>query len=409
MDDLKRYFSDEAIKKLEILIVNLQKAETNFDADKNELFRTLHTVKGSSQTFGFSATSRLAHELENLLVAGQEVVAERNTENVFLEGISLLIKSLAEKNFELPAAFSKKIRALVPETSEKHDFPKAIPAEIPINVSSQLSNQEKVALGSALNSGKSLYVFEINFDSTDFARAFKDFRATLSESGEIIATLPATKLNEDGKIGFQILFASFLPAAQIREIAEETRAKVIFDYSEKVFAGDLQGVLEQVVQHGQAIARKFGKRIEFVVFAEELPVPIEKLKLVFDILVHLIRNAVDHGVENEGKIRIRVEAKERSLKLSVADDGRGIDLQKVKAKAVERNLIAANENLTKEETLDLIFVAGFSTTPRLTEISGRGIGLNAVKDTVEKASGKVFVKTETGKGMTFEIFLPNEA
>ena len=130
--------------------------------------------------------------------------------------------------------------------------------------------------------------------------------------------------------------------------------------------------------------------------------------MIFDVLVHLIRNAVDHAVESAGKIKINLGTEENNLRLSVSDDGRGIDSEKIKAKAVEKYLVSAAENLTEQETLDLIFLPEFPTASKLTEISGRGIGLDAVKTAVEARGGKINVKSQSGKGTTFEIYLPKE-
>ena len=407
MEDLHKYFSVETIKKLKSLSENLQSLETLSGADKPELFRTLHTVKGSSQTFGFASSSRLAHELENFLVAGdEEFSANKEVKNLFAKGIRLLIKSLKEKDFEIPVDFIKKIRAFAPDFSAKPNFLETLLPDIPIEISSQLSSQEKKSAASALNSGKTLYGIEINFDSASFAREFKAFREVLSESGEIIATLPSRNSIATGKIGFQIIFAGFMQTAQIRKTIEKNAAELIFDTSPTVFSNDLQGVLAQAVKHGQEIAKKLGKRIEFAVSAENPKLSIEKLKLIFDVLLHLTRNAVDHAIKNEGKIEINLRAEEKGITLSISDDGDGIDLEKVKARAIDKKLISAAQSLNEQEILDLIFLPELSTASELTEISGRGIGLDSVKNAVEKAEGKINVESQSGQGTKFEVFLP---
>lgn len=410
MKELHDYFSVESIKKLRTLSKDLQSAETLSDELRSELFRTLHTVKGSSQTFGFATSSRLAHELENLFSAAKskEISANKIVKNLFVEGINLLVDSLKQKNFEIPAAFVEKIHAIVPDSLAKQDFSETLLPEIPDEITAQLSSQEKNALASALKNRKTIYGLEVGFDLANFAAEFKNFREVLSESSEIIATLPSQKFNVQRKAGFQIIFASFLQTGQVEEIAEGNAAEMILDTSETVFSSDLQGVLSQAARHGETIAKKFGKKIRFEVSADEIKLSTEKLKLIFDVLTHLTRNAVDHAIEAEGNIKIDLRIEENNLKLSVSDDGRGIDLTKVKTKAVEKNLISADKNPTEQEMLDLIFLPGFSTASELTEISGRGIGLDAVKDAVEKANGKINIKNRSGQGTTFEIFLPKD-
>jgi len=409
MEDFRQHFSTESIKKLSNINAILENAETLSEPERRELFRTLHTIKGSSQTFGFTTASHLAHKLESLLsVKSEDISVNENTKNLFAEGIELLIKSLQEKYLEIPVTFTEKINTFVPDYIEKNDSSEKLLPKIPTEISSQLSNQEKNALVSALNDGKNIYGLEVGFDLGNFAVQFKNLREILSESNEIIATLPSPKFKDSGKIGFQLIFATSLHTGQIQEIAESSRAEITLDTSEAVFSNDLQGILAQVADHGKTLAKEFGKQIEFDVSVGEIKLSAQKLKLIFDVLLHLTRNAVDHAIESAGKVEINLKAEENGLNLSVSDNGRGIDLEKVKAKAVEKNLISVDKKLNEQETLDLIFLPEFSTASKLTEISGRGIGLDAVKDAVETANGKINVKSQAGKGTTFEIFLPED-
>ena len=410
MEDLRQYFSVESIKNLKNLNANLQNAETLFETEKREFFRTLHTIKGSSQTFDFISASHLAHKLESLLSAkGEDILKNENVKNLFAEGIELLIESLQEKHFEIPASFVEKINTFVPDYIEKNNLSKTLLPKIPVEISSQLSSQEKNALFSALNNRKNIYGLEVGFDMTNFTAEFKNLREILSESGEIIATLPSPKFKAPEKIGFQLIFASSLQPGQAQEIAQKTKAEIILDTSETGFSNDLSGVLAQIVGHGETLAKKFGKQIEFEVSADEMKPSLQRLKLIFDVLLHLTRNAVDHAIESSGKIEINLKIKENGLNLLVSDNGRGINLEKIKAEAVEKNLISADKKLNDRETLDLIFLPEFSTASELTEISGRGIGLDAVKDAVEMTKGKINVKSQSGKGTMFEIFLPAES
>jgi chemotaxis protein histidine kinase CheA len=410
MEDFRQHFSTESIKKLSNIKENMRIAETLSELERRELFRTLHTVKGSSQTFGFTSVCHLAHKLESLFsVKSKDVSINENIKNLFVEGIELLIKSLQDKYLEIPSSFTEKINTFVPDSVGKNDSSETLLPKIPVEISSQLSSQEKNALASALNDGKNVYGLEVGFDLKNFAAHFKNLRELLSKSNEVIATLPSPKFKASGKIGFQIIFAGSRQGKQIQKIAEDSNAEVILDTSEKIFSNDLQGILARVADHGKTLAKEFSKQVEFKVSADELKLSSHKLKLIFDILLHLTRNAVDHAIESAGKVKIILNAEGNGLNLSVSDDGHGIDLEKVKSKAVEKNLISADKNLTEQETFNLIFLPEFSTAPELTKVSGRGIGLDAVKDAVEMANGSIIVKSQNGKGTTFEIFLPNES
>jgi len=397
METFRRQFLLEAVETLENLLKELRGAREFSDSQRRETFRSLHTIKGTAQTFGFAAASRLAHQLENLLSA------DENCRDLLLEGIELLITSLTEKDFQLPRQFSEKVHSVVPNEAETSNGANDYSSELSSEIFSQLTNQEKNALQSAARRGKNLYGLEIKFDLANFADELISFREILYQFGEIIATFPSAKINVDDKIGFRFLLASSAQLAQIESLG----ANIFFQSSPNNFSSDVQGILWQIAEHGKAIAEKLDKQIEFETEADNLNLSAQKLKLVFDVLLHLVRNAVDHAIEREGKIKIDLRAAEKGFRLTVADNGRGIDLERVKAKAVEKNLISADEILNEREAFDLIFLPEFSTASKLTEISGRGIGLDAVKHQIEKAGGKISVETRAGKGTQFEMFLPN--
>lgn len=407
MEDFRQQFLLESIETLVNLSTDLQNAETISDSRKRDAFRLLHTVKGTAQTFNFKTASRLAHELETLL----SVLTEKNHEAerpLFLEGVNFLIESLRDENFQIPGSFIEKIRVIIPDaaTSVK-DFSNNFALEIPKEFLSQLSIQETNTLRSAMQNGKNLFCLEVGFELKNFADELINFREILNETGEIIATLPSDKFSLNGQIGFRILFVSSAQVSEIALIAEQNAAETIFDSSSKKFTdNNAASVLSLVVEHGKDLSNKFGKQIEFETFADEIEISPEQLKIFFDALLHLVRNAVDHAIESKGKIEINLTTKENDFVLTVDDDGCGIDSEKLKTKAIEKNLISAEADLSESELIDLIFRPEFSTKSEVTQTSGRGIGLDAVKFLIEKSGGTINVKSAIGKGTTFEIFLP---
>lgn len=407
MEDFRQQFLLESVETLADLSNDLQNAEMISDSRKRDAFRLLHTVKGTAQTFNFKTASRLAHELETLL----SKLTEKNYEaekSLFLEGIDLLIESLHDENFQIPVSFTEKIRVIIPDsTTSTKDVSDDFALKIPSEFLSQLSVQEKNTLRSAMRNGKNLFCLEVGFELKNFADELINFREMLNETGEIIATLPSDNFSRDGRISFQILLASVAESSEIVTVAEENAAEIIFDSSAKKFTSNIAAsVLSLVVEHGKDLASKSGKQIEFETFADETEISPAQLKIIFDALLHLIRNAVDHAVESAGKIKINLTKKANSFLLIVSDDGDGIDLKKLKDKAIQKNIIADNDNLSERELIDLIFQPEFSTKSVVTETSGRGIGLDAVKSSIENAGGTINAKSETGKGATFEIFLP---
>ena len=395
MEEFRRQFLIEAVETLRRLAADLRSAREFSEPLKRETFRVLHTVKGTAQTFGFDAASRLAHELESLAAA-------ENSFKTLLEGIEFLSESLTDKNFKLPPPFAKKIRLAAPSSIAGSSVADLFPPEIPREIFSQLSAQEKNRLHSAITENKNLFGLEVEFDLMSFAENLIKFRESLNRSGEIIATFPAAKTSPaDGKIGFQMLLAS----GEVLPPLEEFGAIVRFQKSAEKMTG-ASGVLKEVARYGKSLAVQFDKKIEFKVRADETNLAPEKLKIIFDALVHLVRNAVDHAIVESGTIEISLSNEKDAVRLSVLDDGCGFDLTKIKAKAVAQNLIDETANLTEKETIELIFQPDFSTKTELTEISGRGIGLDAVKFIVEQNGGQVFAANRDEKGAIFEIRLP---
>ena len=167
------------------------------------------------------------------------------------------------------------------------------------------------------------------------------------------------------------------------------------------------------------MARALGKKARLTVEGEKTEVDRDVLEKLEAPLAHLIRNAVDHGLEGpeeriaSGKSAtgtIRVEAIHRAglLSVTVADDGRGVDLERLRRKIVARGLNSADlvRRMTEGELLEFLFLPGFSTAPQVTEYSGRGVGLDVVQDTVRRVGGSVRITTSPGRGTTFHLQLP---
>ncbi len=167
------------------------------------------------------------------------------------------------------------------------------------------------------------------------------------------------------------------------------------------------------------LAKRFGKKVEFIIEGEETEIDRSILDKLGDPLVHLLRNAIDHGIETpeervakgkpeEGHLWLRAYAEGNYVFIEVEDDGRGIDPDKVKQKAIEKGLISPEEaeTLTKREIYELLFRPGFSTAEKVTDVSGRGVGLDVVKAVIEQLGGSIEIQSELGKGTKFILRLP---
>lgn len=397
MEDFRRQFTLDAAASLAAVSAILRREDSLSDASRREFFRTLHTIKGTAQTFGFATASRLAHRLETMLAASDF------SRELFGEGIGLLRQSLENDDFQIPPHFLEKTGIETPVSNQPAEN---LTEKIPAKFLAALSVQEKNILQTALRNEQNVFCLETSFRLDDFADGLIRFRERLNAHGEIIATLPSAQANGAARIGFQILYATTNRADRVNRIARENDAEIIFDSTEKISVNSLQSVARLIVRHAEEIAAKDGKSIEFEIVADDAKIVAEELKIVFDVLLHLVRNAVDHAINQTGKIEIHLRVEDKILNLKVSDSDDGINLAAIRAKAIEKNLISEDANLSERETIDLIFAPEFSTKSSATEISGRGIGLNAVATLVEKSGGTIEVKTRSGTGTTFEIALP---
>ena len=167
------------------------------------------------------------------------------------------------------------------------------------------------------------------------------------------------------------------------------------------------------------LARNLGKDVELVLAGEETEIDKTMIEDLSDPIIHLIRNAVDHGIESSlertaagkpEKSEVRLEASQEGdhIVILIADDGRGMNAEKLRAKALEKGLISNEEANTMDErqSFNLVFLPGFSMAPKVSDVSGRGVGMDVVRTNIQKLNGSIEIKSELGKGTTFVISLP---
>ncbi len=165
------------------------------------------------------------------------------------------------------------------------------------------------------------------------------------------------------------------------------------------------------------LSNNLHKQLEFVVEGGEIELDKNIIEHLTDPLMHMIRNSGDHGIElpeerivagkdPKGIIKLKAFYSGSSVIIQLSDDGKGMDPDKIFKKAVEKGLVSANAKLTKKETLNLIFASGFSTAEKVSDVSGRGVGMDVVKSKIAEIRGEVSIDSEVGKGTTFTLDLP---
>ncbi len=179
----------------------------------------------------------------------------------------------------------------------------------------------------------------------------------------------------------------------------------------------LASISERLYRVVRQTSKELGKRANLDIIGEQVELDrsvLEKMTAPFE---HLLRNALDHGLENSetrlaadkqetGNIELQARQEGNEILITLSDDGRGIDLNRIRAKAVEQGLLAADAEATPAQLTELIFAQGFSTASEITQVSGRGIGMDVVRNEITTLGGRVEAASEVGKGTTFSIYLP---
>lgn len=167
------------------------------------------------------------------------------------------------------------------------------------------------------------------------------------------------------------------------------------------------------------LAQKAGKEVDFVMEGQETELDRSIIEEIGDPLIHLLRNAVDHGIETpeerekagkprKGRVLLKAYHEENHIIITVSDDGKGIDVEKVKESAVKKGLISPEHaaRMSEKEALNLIFASGLSTAQKVTDVSGRGVGMDVVRTNIEKINGTIEINTVPGQGTEFRLKLP---
>ncbi len=330
---------EEKLEQIKTALAELRASTADGPATRKQLdalFRQVHNVKAVAAADGLTDLTRAAHELENVL-------------HSLRTGDSILDNHVLQQLGE----------ALV----------ETLP--LPDDISTALKTEEKHTLKQSLKEGAKLFLVQTSFDQSDFEEQFQNLKARLSRDGEVISVAPKV---ENEKINFRILYAT---RSENFQLAPNVSVEPVFKPESNLW--------DRIIRAGKLTATSLGKDINFNLHGAEIPLDDE----IADCLIHLVRNAVHHGIESTGTVTITATNDDGQIKISVTDDGRGIDPQTIAS--------------------GILFQPGYSTASELSEISGRGFGLDIVKTTVEARAGSVKIESELNRGSTFTITIPSKS
>ncbi|MCK9170558.1 MAG: chemotaxis protein CheA [Treponema sp.] len=405
-DQLKLFVSDceGRFSRAQELILGLEQNPEDMGAVK-ELFRIFHTIKGECGFLKLSTLGMLAHDSESLLdlLRSGKLPVTKEIVDILLKGLDLaqeLGKDL--KNGDFDAYRSVPVAEYIAgltlfTTGQKSD---SAPVQVPVPVQ---TNTVPSAPETTVHEQKNEEHALKKNDSEDAVIKVKTGKVNylVDMIGELLICLGQMKEDTEG-----------LP--QVRKIARTLQYAGMQLRTESVHA--LFGTSRRIIRD---TAQKVGKQVQTVFEGEDLEIDRTLIEELEEPLMHLIRNALDHGIETaeervlagkppEGTVRISAERKGNNIVISVGDDGRGLDREKILKKAVSKGLIRQQDTAEMSDTAvnNLIFVSGFSTNDAVNLISGRGVGMDVVKEAVGKAKGHIITESIPGKGTTFSLHFP---
>jgi two-component system chemotaxis sensor kinase CheA len=442
MDELTREFlieSQEGLDRMERCLTELE--ERPQDAGLiGDIFRSVHTIKGTTGFLGFKRLEKLAHSGENLLglVREGKVTADGPTTTGLLQlmdGLRSILKSIeAEgtegdgedtvliarlKELQLPAQPQEKhlrvrdggqaAAVVEPPQEQQQALPQPAPETAQPSVATVVkAGVEKTLVESEVEPGKPRSQTVGTAAESTLRVDVTLLNRMMNLVGELVLTrnqvLQATAADPNLTLLSRRLD---MVTADLRESVMKARMQPVSNIFSK---------MPRIVRDlSQSLARKVRLQME----GQETELDKSLLEAIKDPLTHAVRNSLDHGIEPpdvrqaagkdpEGTLTLRALQEGSHVVIEVSDDGAGIGVEKVRQKAVERGLITAEKAglMVERELLQLIFLPGFSTAAAVTNVSGRGVGMDVVKTNVEKIGGKVEIESRPGKGTTLRMRIP---
>ena len=450
---IKKY-TDEGLEitaLIETLIFDI-KDGISVEDDLQNLLRALHTLKGSSRMLDFKRIEELSHALESVFVAFKEqriglsenavklvlsaidiiksgfaTILETKDDNIeineFIKNLTLLaaneeFSQINNDNVMLRSCIQDSEEGQKPETPEIKKTTEAVKKEKKKEVKSDSIRISIDKINGIIKSIASLQSLEIYAKSiaTDAAllnKTIKDFFKTHTEYKK------QNNVFASNSTRIERLCDRLNSSLKNYAIDAGNNIKNAHDSVISLRTLPLSTIFDSYPRYIYETAQELGKKIQFNIEGKENEIDKNIIESLSEVMMHMARNAVDHGIETPqeriaagkgetGKLSIVCSRESGSMKIVISDDGAGINHEKIRRKAVQEGFMseAAAASASKEALTSLIFQSGFSTSGKLSNISGRGVGMDVVRDSVEGMKGSITVESSFGKGTVFTITVP---
>jgi two-component system chemotaxis sensor kinase CheA len=436
-------FVEEArdrVKALGAALLRLEQAPGAADAI-GEALREAHSLKGSALMLGFTDISQIAHQLEELFVASKtnpSLLRGDAFDVIFsaVDQISSRVEQLAHGQMSAVEVgdICTSLANLLPDSTTapapiRHDTPSSTAArsktpELRQSLRVPIEKLDRLAHLAPEMVVQSLKAFERHTELRRLERTLSRLRDRVREAR---LTPEASDLDRGAQLAdyadaldsvtrrmreFLVSFSD--DRVRLNLITEELRQNVI-----ELTMLPVASVFDAFPRAVRDLARTFGKEIEITIRGGETELDKKIIEQIAEPLIHLVRNAVDHGIEAPtdrqrlgksaaGHLLLSAEQQGNRILITLKDDGCGIDLRMLRAVAIQRGVAAADEidRWSPDQLLDVVFQPGFSTRASATDVSGRGVGMDVVRSVVERLGGAVRIQSEIDKGTSITLNLP---
>lgn len=431
---LEEYWAecDEIIQRIDEHLRAVEKGQQNAEVI-DSLYRDIHTLKGSSQLFGFKQVGEIAHAIENTLepIRKNQTPIEAALLDVLQKGMGLIerqIQSIKASKAETDAsaeitAFLSSIAVFDPAVAPQAPAPAPVPVAAPVVAPVAQPTLTLAPAPVAASAPHPEVKPEMKVDTSAVPASGADAEA--SSSIRVPVSLLDKLMNLMGEM--------VLVRNQVLQYANQSDSLEFLNLSQRldVVTSEIQGevmktrmqpiggILSKFHRVTRDLAKELGKKIELELIGVETELDKTLLEAVKDPIMHIVRNSCDHGLETiedrraagkdvTGTITVRSYHEGGQVIVEISDDGRGLDRKKLIGKAIEKGLITADraEVLSERDAFGLIFAPGFSTAAAVTNVSGRGVGMDVVKNNIEGIGGFVEISSQLGKGTTTRLKIP---
>lgn len=405
----------ENVEEINRLLTVLEKSPSD-NASIHALFRITHTLKGNASGMGYTTIAEMAHVLEDLfgeLRDGNLQLNHELIETIFkaVDALNGLVQAIKDQRVVKYKGVKTKIEVLLKQIAGRG----ALPAEKTDTGTPKAAEEVSLA---ALTPSEALRVVEETEEEDQTANkiAFSDLVQIPVRKLDNLLNLVGELIIEKDRI-----LASRNGMSASNEYSRLSRISSDLQYSvmdvRLVQVGFLFNKFHRIIRDAASHEKK---NVVLKLEGTEAEIDRNILQVISDSLIHLIRNAVGHGIEppleraklgkpKAGTITLRAFNETDAVMIEIQDDGRGLDQERIKMKAIQKGLISEElaEKLPVDEIYQLIFEPGFSTMDHVTAISGRGVGMDVVKKTLDSIGGNITMKSTIGVGTTISLQLPS--